>query len=114
MGKTLTEIAKQLNDADKKVQLIYAFNGSGKTRLSRKFKQLIAPKANGGTGGDEAEPSEPSRSKILYYNGIPTIRRKTALALERASGIMIWQILGDTPDDRSLLAAINEVAFGRK
>jgi hypothetical protein len=68
MGKKLTEIAQQLNDADKKVQLIYAFNGSGKTRLSREFKRLIAPKANAGDGGDEPEPSEPSRSKILYYN----------------------------------------------
>jgi hypothetical protein len=68
MGKTLTEIAQQLKDADKKVQLIYAFNGSGKTRLSREFKRLIAPKANGGQGDDEPEPSEPSRSKILYYN----------------------------------------------
>jgi hypothetical protein len=68
MGKTLTEIAQQLKDADKKVQLIYAFNGSGKTRLSREFKRPIAPKANGGQGDDEPEPSEPSRSKILYYN----------------------------------------------
>lgn len=68
MGKTLTQIAQQLKDANKKVQLIYAFNGSGKTRLSREFKQLIAPKANAGDGGDEPEPSEPSRSKILYYN----------------------------------------------
>ena len=29
---------------NKKVQLIYAFNGTGKTRLSREFKELIAPK----------------------------------------------------------------------
>lgn len=50
--------------------------------------------------------------KIMYYNGIPTIRRKTSLAREKASGIMIWQILGDAPDDRSLLKAINEVAYG--
>jgi hypothetical protein len=68
MGKTLTEIAQQLNDANKKVQLIYAFNGSGKTRLSREFKQLIAPKANGAQDDDELEPAEPARSKILYYN----------------------------------------------
>ena len=47
MSKTLTEIAQQLKDAKKKVQLIYAFNGVGKTRLSREFKQLIAPKADG-------------------------------------------------------------------
>ena len=44
MSKTLAEIAQQLKDANKKVQLVYAFNGTGKTRLSRKFKELIAPK----------------------------------------------------------------------
>ena len=68
MSKTLTEIAQQLKDANKKVQLIYAFNGMGKTRLSREFKQLIAPKANGGEGDDEADQPELSRNKILYYN----------------------------------------------
>ncbi|AIO76474.1 hypothetical protein [Burkholderia multivorans] len=47
MGKTLAKIAQQLNAAGKKVQLIYAFNGTGKTRLSREFKQLIAPKGDG-------------------------------------------------------------------
>ena len=44
MGQTLIEIAQTLKVANKKVQLIYAFNGSGKTRLSREFKELIAPK----------------------------------------------------------------------
>lgn len=87
MSKTLTEIAQQLStpktvrkivpektkEVDEakpvpKVQLIYAFNGSGKTRLSREFKQLIAPKANGGQGDDDADPLELSRNKILYYN----------------------------------------------
>ena len=43
MSKTLTEIAQQLKAANKKVQLIYAFNGTGKTRLSREFKDLISP-----------------------------------------------------------------------
>jgi len=68
MSKTLTEIAQQLKDANKKVQLIYAFNGTGKTRLSREFKKLIAPK----TVADEAanadadnEDTELSRDKIL-------------------------------------------------
>ncbi|WP_110514667.1 AAA family ATPase [Herpetosiphon llansteffanensis] len=63
MSKTLVEIAQQLKAANKKVQLIYAFNGVGKTRLSQAFRRLIAPKqANG-----EAE-TESARSKILYYN----------------------------------------------
>lgn len=65
MGKSLTEIAQQLKASNKKVQLIYAFNGTGKTRLSREFKQLIAPK--NANAEDEEESSLP-RNKILYYN----------------------------------------------
>lgn len=64
MSKTLTEIAQDLKNTGKKVQLIYAFNGTGKTRLSREFKQLIAPKAD----GDEVDEPELARNKILYYN----------------------------------------------
>ncbi|EGF6134332.1 AAA family ATPase [Salmonella enterica] len=64
MSKTLTEIAQQLKNANKKVQLIYAFNGTGKTRLSREFKQHVTPEND----GDEVEQSEPSRNKFLYYN----------------------------------------------
>ena len=43
MSNTLTEIAEQLKARQNKVQLIYAFNGTGKTRLSREFKEIIAP-----------------------------------------------------------------------
>ena len=68
MSKSLTEIAQQLKDANKKVQLIYAFNGTGKTRFSREFKQLIAPKGDVGEGADGQEPTELARDKILYYN----------------------------------------------
>lgn len=64
MSKTLTEIAQQLKEANKKVQLIYAFNGTGKTRLSREFKQLVAQRND----GDEVDQSELSRNKFLYYN----------------------------------------------
>jgi len=64
MGKTLTEIAQQLKDANKKVQLIYAFNGTGKTRLSRAFKDLIAPK----TDAEDGRQSDLAQKKILYYS----------------------------------------------
>ena len=46
--------------------------------------------------------------KILYYNGIPTIQKKTVLAKEKASGVMIWQVLGDARGRKSLLKAINK------
>ncbi len=65
MGKSLTEIAQQLKASNKKVQLIYAFNGTGKTRLSREFKALIAPKND---AEDEAQQSELAQKKILYYS----------------------------------------------
>lgn len=64
MGKILAEVSQQLHDANKKVQLIYAFNGTGKTRLSRAFKQLIAPKGE----GDEALSSALADKKVLYYS----------------------------------------------
>ncbi|GAA4455316.1 hypothetical protein [Novipirellula rosea] len=83
MSKKLSEVAQQLKDANKKVQLIYAFNGTGKTRLSREFKRLIAPK-NAADIDEETAPDESteevveadaeihefelSRDKILYYN----------------------------------------------
>jgi len=50
------------------VQLIYAFNGTGKTRLSREFKQLIASRADDNEGDDEADLPELAGKKILYYN----------------------------------------------
>jgi chitinase len=52
--------------------------------------------------------------QIMYYNGIPTIRRKAVLAKEKASGIMIWQILGDAPGEKSLLSAINDAGKVKK
>lgn len=67
--KTVTKETKQIPPKEveeekpvPKVQLIYAFNGTGKTRLSRALKKLIAPKPENG------EETEPSRKKVLYYN----------------------------------------------
>ena len=59
MGESLKKIAQDLHSTTKKVQLIYAFNGTGKTRLSREFKELIAPK------NPEAEEE---KIRIMYYN----------------------------------------------
>lgn len=61
MAKTLTEIAQELKNSEKKVQLVYAFNGTGKTRLSKAFQNLVAPKEENDEAGE-------TRKKILYYN----------------------------------------------
>jgi hypothetical protein len=83
MGKTLKEIAQQLSTPKTvqktvpektkvveevkpppKVQLIYAFNGTGKTRLSRELKELFPPVA----GNEDEQRSELSSKRILYYS----------------------------------------------
>jgi len=59
MSQSITDIANQLRGSDKKVQLIYGFNGTGKTRLSRTFKKIVDP--------DDDNGNE-KRTKVLYYN----------------------------------------------
>jgi len=80
MSNTLTEIAQQLKRAthkrkavvektsDVKVQLIYAFNGTGKTRLSREFKDLIAPNNTDDEENADLDQSELAQKNILYYS----------------------------------------------
>lgn len=71
MGQTLNEVSVELLASTQKegkkkanIQLIYAFNGTGKTRLSREFKDLVAPKNAEAENNNEAE----NKLKILYYN----------------------------------------------
>lgn len=65
MGKSLVEIAQELKNNSGKAQLIYAFNGVGKTRLSRAFKEIIAQKHEYNLNENEQEET---RAKIIYYN----------------------------------------------
>lgn len=60
-------------------------------------------------GSDQKDELAPEGGGNIYYNGLPTMRRKTALAINNAGGIMIWQLLGDTQDEKSLLRAIDVV-----
>ena len=54
----LKTVAEEIKSSDKNIKLIYAFNGTGKTRLSMEFKELIQPSNN----------SEQDLKKIIYYN----------------------------------------------
>lgn len=66
MSRTLKEIAEELRANNKKVQLIFAFNGVGKTRLSREFKELLALEIDSKERNDGR--SELASKNILYYN----------------------------------------------
>ncbi len=48
----------------------------------------------------------------ITYNGIPTIKSKTELALAQGSGVMIWEMSHDAQGSNSLLSAIHDVIGG--
>lgn len=54
---SLSEIAQKIKDCDKKVTLLYAFNGTGKTRLSMEFKNIV----------NESKDDEVIK-RVVYYN----------------------------------------------
>lgn len=62
MGNSLDKIARSLKDNNKRVQLVYAFNGVGKTRLSKKFNQIFSSENNA------ENQSKIFQEKSLYYN----------------------------------------------
>ncbi|HEY1009582.1 MAG: glycosyl hydrolase family 18 protein [Daejeonella sp.] len=64
-------------------------------------------------GSENSDQVTMPGGQTMYYNGIETMKKKVQLAKEKASGIMIWQILGDAPGDQSLLKLINEVGYAR-
>ncbi len=53
--------------------------------------------------------NEDQVADTIYYNGIATIKKKTKLAIRKASGIMIWQLTEDAQGKKSLLNAINSI-----
>jgi GH18 family chitinase len=60
-------------------------------------------------GAQKVDEWKRDDGKIIYYNGIPTIRKKTELARQKAGGIMIWEVTGDSRGSKSLLRTIDKV-----
>jgi GH18 family chitinase len=71
---------------------------------SMNFSQIVAAFP----GAELVDEWKMPDDKIIYYNGIPTMKQKTLLAKEKASGIMIWHVLGDGAGSKSLLKVINK------
>lgn len=59
-------------------------------------------------GAENKDQISLSNGETMYYNGIPTIKSKTSLALNEAGGVMIWELLQDSQGATSLLNAINK------
>ena len=65
-------------------------------------------------GSENADEWAMPGGATIYYNGFATIKKKIGLAKEKASGIMIWQIQGDAPGEKSLLKLIHDEAYLKK
>ena len=64
----LIDIAKQLISKENRIHLIYAFNGTGKTRLSREFIKLFPAECL--SNDDITKKTENNFRKLLYYNDL--------------------------------------------
>ncbi len=80
----------------------------GNSTYSSSFSTIVASYA----GAENKDQVNPATGGVLYYNGIPTIKQKTVLALTGAGGIMIWELTNDATGTKSLLSAIHEVIQG--
>ena len=54
-------------------------------------------------------PNADTYNNQIGYNGIPTMKQKTAYAMQACGGIMIWELSQDAIGVNSLLSAINQV-----
>lgn len=88
--------------------------GYGPTLTSPAISMNFAKIVSSFSGSEEVDEWAMPEGKTIYYNGIPTIRKKTLLAMNKASGIMIWQVLGDAKGKKSLLKAIHMTAQSTK
>jgi len=81
----------------------YGFGSNDSTVASMSFKDIVAAYPNS-TAGDTILLND---QRTMFYNGSSTIKKKTELAIKKASGVMIWQLSGDAPSQYSLLDVIN-------
>jgi spore germination protein YaaH len=89
----------------------YVFGPPSSPVTSMTYQDIIAT----GRVQHEGDTLQLPGSAVVYFNGAATIKAKTDMAVSRAGGVMIWQILGDAEGAHSLLELItNTVEASRK
>jgi GH18 family chitinase len=88
----------------------YAYCFNTKYGASMSFESIVKTFP----GSQVKDSIVPEGGGLIYYNGLPTIRKKTELAFANTGGVMIWQLLQDSPGEHSLLSAIDETHRSEK
>jgi len=98
---------KKVNSKKEKLNLgvpFYGYGFNGSIVLDWKYSRII----RNYPGAENFDEISMNGGGTMYYNGIPTMKRKTSLAMDKAGGVSIWHILADTIGNKSLLNAIQE------
>ncbi len=82
----------------------YAFGPKDSPVLSMDYKQIVALYPNAQLSDTLILPG----NFTMYFNNKEMIKRKTLLALQKAGGVMIWQLQGDAEGQNSLLEVIDK------
>lgn len=91
--KDLEEVSDEIISSDKKVTILYAFNATGKTRLSMTFKKKLNPATN------SLEDVGLSNKRVLYFNAF-------------TEDLFTWENDLDHDENRYLMYHTN-TAFGK-
>ena len=62
------------------------------------------------TGAENRDQTSVKAGGTIYYNGMPTIAKKTTLAMQNAGGVMMWELMGDADGQYSLLNVVDKTA----
>ncbi len=76
------------------------FYGSNSSGTQKSYRSIVRSDANAPYADSSAG---------YHYNGLATMKQKTTLSLQRATGVGIWELTQDTTGTLSLLNAIHEV-----
>ncbi len=86
----------------------YGYGFGEPYRRTYSFGEILAAMGAVATDGDLIGIAA-AGGDYITYNGEATIRRKTRLALQQGSGVMIWEMSQDAPAPHDLLSAIHDV-----
>jgi chitinase len=81
---------------------------SGMTQIGTilSFSNIVAQQASNAFTDSAIVSNGSFLNYSIYYNGIPTVKKKAMLAKQMGNGIMIWEKSQDAHDNNSLLKAV--------
>jgi chitinase len=81
-------------------------SGMTQTGTTLSFGSIVTQQASNAFTDSAIVSNGAFLNYMIYYNGIPTVKKKAMLAKQMGNGIMIWEKSQDAHDNNSLLKAV--------